>query len=69
MGFGNSKYKNYYAGIAPYAQSGTGSEGWGYLLIIAGYPYYKEPSEGLEIDRDYVRYGEYDDRGYPVAVY
>lgn len=69
MGFENSKYKNYYAGIAPYSQTGSGSEGHGYLHIITGYPYYKEPSGGLEKDKDYVRYGEYDDRGYPVAVY
>lgn len=68
MGFENSKYKNYYAGIAPYA-SPTTSENHGYLHIIAGYPQYKEPDGGLEINKDYVRYSEYDDRGYPVAVY
>ena len=69
MGFGNSKYKNYYAGIAPYAQPGEGSKGWGFLHIIIGQPQYKEPSGGLEENKDYVRYSEYDDRGYPVAVY
>ena len=68
MGFENSKYKNYYAGIAPYA-SPTTEDDKGYLHIITGYPYYKEPSGGLELDKDYVRYSEYDDRGYPVAVY